>query len=74
MNDDGARPAADLPEGCWHNILGHLSAPDLARAASLNKTCKSVCHDTRLWLPHFVRTWSPEVCVSPLVHVPSNLR
>jgi hypothetical protein len=66
MNPDcnGGEQAKDLPLGCWHNILRHASPPDLAQAASVNKTCYSVSNDQRLWLPHFVREWSPECCVS----------
>ncbi len=63
-NCEEGQSTKDLPLRCWHNILVNVSPPDLGRAASVNKTCNSVSNDQRLWLPHFVRDWSPESCVS----------
>jgi hypothetical protein len=70
---DGARPCRDLPLDCWQNILQHVDPPGLARAALVNRTCKDVSYDDRLWQSYFERDWSPECCVSPFCMCPIQL-
>jgi hypothetical protein len=68
MEEEGS----DLPSNCWQNVLQHLTADELARAAAINRACRYTVLDDRLWSPHFVRAWSPEHCVIPPSHVESS--
>jgi hypothetical protein len=52
-------------------VLRHVSPPELARAAAVNKSCYSESDDQRLWSSHFLQEWSPECCVSS--HLPRSV-
>jgi hypothetical protein len=62
---EGGPEGMDLPPGCWHSVMEHLGAVELARAAGVNRTCRTVCVDDRLWSGAFKRAWSPEVSENP---------
>jgi hypothetical protein len=62
QNAEGGQ-ADDLDDLSWKDVLEELDPAELARAASINKSCKKVSYDNKLWYKHF-KTWSPEPCVS----------
>jgi hypothetical protein len=68
----GGGQADDLDDLSWEDVLKELDPAELARAASINKSCKKVSYDNKLWYKHF-KTWSPEACVSSHVPLPLGL-
>lgn len=53
-----------LPQACLYNILRLSEPQEIARVGSLNRICRTVSCDDRLWYNHFKKGWGPENCVS----------
>jgi hypothetical protein len=55
--------AYDLNIPCWYEVVKEFNPLELARAATLNSTCRRAAYDGLLWSGYF-KKWSPEYCVS----------